>query len=187
MVINSMNFDREKAYELVKENIKTPNLVKHSLAVEAIMRFYAERFNRDVEKWGITGLLHDVDYELTKDVPEKHGYIAKDILKEKVDASIIHAIVAHPGHIERKTLMDKVLYSCDPLSGFIVACTLMAPDKDMDNVDLRFMKKRFKSKSFAKGASREQMRTCVEFDEKLDDFLVNSLKAMKAVRKDIGL
>ncbi|PLX15175.1 MAG: phosphohydrolase [Candidatus Muiribacterium halophilum] len=178
---------REKALNMVKDNIKTENLVKHSLAVEGIMRHYAEKFEQDVDTWGLAGLLHDLDYEKTKDFPEKHGFITKDMLEGLIEHEIIQAILAHPGHFVRTSLMDKVLYACDPLSGFIVACALMAPDKNIENVDLKFMKKRFKSKGFARGASREQMSSCIEFNENLDDFLNEALFAMKKIRNKIGL
>ncbi len=179
---------RERALELLREHVKTKNLVKHCLAVEAIMRALARRFGEDEEKWGIAGLLHDLDYDYTKGDPEKHCLVTMDLLKdEDVPQDVKDAILAHCGKKERKTLMEKAIYAADPTSGFIVAAALIRPEKKLEVVDVPFLKRRFKEKAFAKGANRDQMRSCEEMGLSLDEFLEISLNAMKEIAGELGL
>jgi uncharacterized protein len=180
--------DREKALELVKEHLKKENLVKHCLAVEACMREFAEKFGQDVEKWGLTGLLHDLDYQYTVDDPDNHTLKTEEMLAEyNLDEDILHAIKAHNFKAPLDSKMDIALYTVDPTSGFIIACALMHPSKKLENVNLKRMKKRFKEKSFAKGANREQMRECVKMEVELEDFLVTCLTAMQKIAPQLGL
>ncbi len=180
--------DREKALELVKEHLKKDNLVKHCLAVEACMREFAEKFGEDVEKWGLTGLLHDLDYQYTVDDPDNHTLKTAAMLAEyNLDEDILHAIKAHNAKASLDSKMDIALYTVDPTSGFIIACALMHPSKKLENVNLKRMKKRFKEKSFAKGANREQMRECVKMEVELEDFLVTCLTAMQKIAPQLGL
>ncbi len=180
--------DRETALELVKKNLENPNLVKHSLAVEACMREFAERFGEDVDKWGLAGLLHDLDYDSTYDDPDNHTLQTVKMLEEyDLDEDIPHAIKAHNAKAGLDSRMDTTLYTVDPTTGFITACALMHPSKKLENVNLKRMKKRFKEKAFAKGASRDQMRECVKMDVELEDFLVTCLTAMQKISGDLGL
>ena len=180
--------DREKALELVKEHLKKDNLVKHCLAVEACMREFAEKFGEDVEKWGLTGLLHDLDYQYTVDDPDNHTLKTAAMLAEyNLDEDILHAIKAHNAKASLDSKMDIALYTVDPTSGFIIACALMHPSKKLENVNLKRMKKRFKEKSFAKGANRDQMRECVKMEVELEDFLVTCLTAMQKIAPQLGL
>ena len=180
--------DRDKALELVKEHLEKDNLVKHCLAVEACMRGFAEKFGEDVEKWGLTGLLHDLDYQYTVDDPDNHTLKTAAMLAEyNLDEDIIHAIKAHNAKAPLASKMDIALYTVDPTSGFIIACDLMHPSKKLENVDLKRMKKRFKEKSFAKGANREQMQECVNMGVELEDFLVTCLTAMQKIAPQLGL
>jgi putative nucleotidyltransferase with HDIG domain len=180
--------DRDKALELVKEHLEKDNLVKHCLAVEACMRGFAEKFGEDVEKWGLTGLLHDLDYQYTVDDPDNHTLKTAAMLAEyNLDEDIIHAIKAHNAKAPLASKMDIALYTVDPTSGFIIACALMHPSKKLENVDLKRMKKRFKEKSFAKGANREQMQECVNMGVELEDFLVTCLTAMQKIAPQLGL
>jgi putative nucleotidyltransferase with HDIG domain len=180
--------DREKALELVKEHLKKDNLVKHCLAVEACMREFAEKFGEDVEKWGLTGLLHDLDYQYTVDDPDNHTLKTAAMLAEyNLDEDILHAIKAHNAKASLDSKMDIALYTIDPTSGFIIACALMHPSKKLENVNLKRMRKRFKEKSFAKGANRDQMRECVKMEVELDDFLVSCLSAMQKIAPQLGL
>jgi putative nucleotidyltransferase with HDIG domain len=180
--------DRDKALELVKEHLEKDNLVKHCLAVEACMRGFAEKFGEDVEKWGLTGLLHDLDYKYTVDDPDNHTLKTAAMLAEyNLDEDIIHAIKAHNAKAPLASKMDIALYTVDPTSGFIIACALMHPSKKLENVNLKRMKKRFKEKSFAKGANREQMQECVNMGVELEDFLVTCLTAMQKIAPQLGL
>jgi putative nucleotidyltransferase with HDIG domain len=180
--------DRQKAYDLVFEMVTEPNLRNHMLATEAVMRALAERFGEDVDRWGLAGLLHDLDYHETIDDFPRHGFITSEILREKgVDEDILDAVVAHAGHRERVTLLDKALYAADPLTGLIVAAALIRPEKKLEPVKLKSVRKRFKEKQFAKGADRDQIRSCEEMDIPLEEFLELSLEAMKGIAPDIGL
>jgi putative nucleotidyltransferase with HDIG domain len=180
--------DREKALELVKEHLGKDNLVKHCLAVEACMWGFAEKFGEDVEKWGLTGLLHDLDYKYTVDDPDNHTLKTAAMLAEyNLDEDILHAIKAHNAKAPLASKMDIALYTVDPTSGFIIACALMHPSKKLENVNLKRMKKRFKEKSFAKGANREQMQECVNMGVELEDFLVTCLTAMQKIAPQLGL
>ncbi|MBD3387021.1 HDIG domain-containing protein [candidate division KSB1 bacterium] len=179
---------REQAYQLAKPRFSNKNLFKHVLAVEAVMRGLARHLNEDEEKWALAGLLHDLDYEETQKTPEKHGLITETILKEyDVPPDIVYAIKCHNNLAARKTLMDKALYAADPVTGLIVAATLMHPDKKLKSVDSDFCLRRFKEKSFARGASREQIATCEEMNLSLQAFFDISIAAMQSIDDELGL
>ncbi|MGI6452502.1 MAG: HDIG domain-containing metalloprotein [Syntrophomonadaceae bacterium] len=180
---------RDEALNLLKSNLKTPNLINHSLAVEAIMRGLAQRLQEDEEKFGLAGLLHDIDYDFTAEQPEKHALMGAEILaRHGLDQEIIYAVKAHNERhgLERKSVLDKALFAADPVSGFITAAALIRPDKDLKEVQLKSLKKRFKEKAFAKGANREHMATCKELGLELDEFLGIALESMKGIAADIG-
>jgi putative nucleotidyltransferase with HDIG domain len=180
--------NRPQAVGYLKSALKNKNLIKHSLAVEACMKALAKRFGQNAEIWGLAGLLHDLDYEDTKNDFSRHGFVTAEILqKEDIDGRIIEAIKAHPGHIERTTLLAKTLYSVDPLTGLIVAASLMHPEKKLGALDAEFVLNRFKEKSFARGANREQIETCREFGMSLEDFIALCLEAMKEISGDLEL
>jgi len=180
--------NRREALELLKSTLKNERLLKHSLAVEACMREIARKFGEDEEKWGLAGLLHDLDYEITKEDFPRHGFVTAEILKEKgVGEEIMDAIKAHPGHIPPTTRMGKALYAVDPLTGLIVASALMHPQKSLEYVDVRFVLNRFKEKSFARGANREQIKSCRELGFNLEEFVEICLIAMKKIHKELGL
>jgi len=180
--------DRKTALELVEKNLENPNLVNHSLAVEACMRAFAERFGEDVDKWGLAGLLHDLDYDSTYNDPDNHTLQTVKMLEGYgLGDDILHAIKAHNAKAGLDSRMDMALYTVDPTTGFITACALMHPSKKLENVNLKRMKKRFKEKAFARGASREQMSECTKMDVELDDFLVTCLTAMQKISDDLGL
>ncbi len=179
---------REEAFKLLQENLKHKNLIKHSLAVEACMRELALHLGEDPDRWGLAGLLHDIDYEKTMDSPEEHGLKAMEILKGKIDdQEILHAIRAHAYQEEPKTKMAWALYSADPLTGLIVAAALMHPSRSLAGVDLDFLKRRFKEKRFAAGADREQIKKCQSLGLELDNFMEICLNAMKGISKELGL
>ena len=182
-------FDRSFYLELVKKYNKNENLVKHMIAVEYAMRYLAKHFNENEERWGIAGLLHDLDYEYTKKKPQKHGYKTAEMLEREGfdDDEILYAIKAHPGHEERKSLMDKCLYASDPLTGLIVAATLMHPSKKLNGIDVDFVLRRFKEKRFAAGANRDQIKSIEETGLSLEEFIRIVLKAMQEHHEELGL
>ncbi|RLA85025.1 MAG: phosphohydrolase [Deltaproteobacteria bacterium] len=179
--------ERQTALAMVREKVKNQNLVKHMLAVEACMRELARHFGQDEELWGLAGLLHDLDYDLTKDRPEEHGLRTAEMLSGKVPEEIITAIKAHADKAPRESLMAKALYAVDPLTGLIVAATLMHPKRRLEAVDERFVMNRFKEKSFARGANREQIRSCEEIGLSLEEFISICLRAMKSIDQELGL
>ncbi|MDI6704560.1 MAG: HDIG domain-containing protein [bacterium] len=180
--------NREEALELMKAKVKNKNLQKHMLATEAVMQELARHFGEDEDTWGLTGLLHDIDYDETLDDPSNHGLIGAKILEGRgVEPEIIQAIKAHPGHVERLSRMDKALYAVDPLTGLIVACALIHPDKRLKSIDTEFVLNRFKEKRFASGADREIIKECENFGLSLQEFIEISLRAMKEISEILGL
>lgn len=179
--------NRTEAIKLMKEHIHTKNLQKHSLAVAAIMEKLAQKLNKDEDKWFITGVLHDIDFDYTKDKPEKHGVMAMDILENtEIEDDMKYAIKAHSGNAPLKTALDKALWAADPLSGLIVATALMMPEKKISVIKLKSLKKKFKTKRFAAGANREQIADCQKLDIELSEFLSLGLQAMSNYEKELG-
>ncbi len=183
--------DRQAAKNLLHENISNPNLRKHHYAVAAAMRELAGKFGGDPDLWEITGLLHDADYEETRDTPDRHTLvIAERLQTEKVPEEIIRAILSHNyeyTEVFPETPMEWSLFSCDDLTGLIVAVALVHPDK-LAGVSVESVLKKFDSKSFAAGADREKIRTCEEqLDLPLEEFIGLVLGAMKAEAAALGL
>ncbi|MFW6238244.1 MAG: HDIG domain-containing metalloprotein [Halanaerobiales bacterium] len=182
--------DRKKALKLVQENLKEENLVKHCLAVEAVMKKLAEHFAEDVDKWRLAGLLHDIDYEETKDEPERHSKVGAEMLKEMdVEEDIVYAVKVHNHEhgLPRKNLMDKALYASDPLTGLIVAGALVHPDKELAALDSEFIMNRYQEKSFARGADRDVIASCEEMGLELEEFFELALQGMQEISDDLGL
>jgi putative nucleotidyltransferase with HDIG domain len=180
--------DRDEALTLVKQHLKNKNLVKHSLAVEACMRALAEKLGEDVETWGMAGILHDLDYEITEKSPELHTTETVKILTDLgIAPEIIQSIKAHAAMVPCLTKMDYAIFSIDPLTGLIIAATLMHPDRKLIGIDLGFVKRRYKEKSFARGANREEIEQIQEIGVELDEFISICLEAMQGIDKDLGL
>lgn len=180
--------EREKALELLKSHLSNKNLIKHSLALEACMIGLAKHFNEDQEKWGFAGLIHDLDYEKTQNQPEKHTLITCEILKEHgVEEEILRAIRCHAGVEKPNNKMEWAIYSADPLTGLIVASVLMHPTKKIKNVDTEFVMRRFREKSFAKGADRNIILECRNLGLSLNEFIDICLKSMQEIGDDLGL
>lgn len=184
---------REEALELLHSKMKNPNLRRHCYAVEAVMRVLAKHFEENQDLWGIAGLLHDADYELTKDDSTKHVVTVLAWLKEKnVDQKIVNAINAHgwkfvEGCPEPQNKMEWSLYTCDELTGFIIAVALMK-EKKLENVAAESVLKKFPKKAFAARVDREQIRLCEEkLGIPLNEFVKISLLAMQGIHKDLGL
>jgi putative nucleotidyltransferase with HDIG domain len=181
---------RDEIVAEVQKRIKTKNLFKHILAVEAVMRRIAREMGEDEDRWGAAGLLHDIDYEETKDDPERHSIISGKIAEEfGFDSEIVDAVKAHNEFhgFPRETLMAKVLYSADPLTGLIVASALISPQKKLSAIDAGFVINRMKEKSFAKGANRDIIRACSDFGMSLDRFVALGVEAMQGIHKELGL
>ncbi len=179
---------REEALELVRQHLKNRNLVKHCLAVEACMRAVARRLGQDEERWGLAGVLHDLDYEVTEKSPELHTSETVRILQgHGVEPQIVHAIQAHAAKVPCESPMDWAIFSIDPLTGLIIAATLMHPSRQLKNVDLDFVKRRYKEKSFARGAKREEIEECRNIGLELDEFIGICLAAMQGIAADLGL
>ena len=182
---------REKALLLIEKYITSENIKKHLIATEALMRELAKRFNEDEEIWGITGLIHDIDWDLTKNTPEKHSILGAEILeKEGFPEEIVNAVRVH-NHIhnlEPKTLLEKALYSCEEMTGFIVAVALVMPNKSLDEVTVERIISKFKEPSFAKGVNRDIIKKCEEFlNISIEELAEICLNAMKKVRDQLGL
>lgn len=179
---------RQEAYELVRPRFSNINLFRHVLAVEAVLRELADHFQESVEKWGLAGLLHDLDYEETAKTPDRHTLVTEQLLQPyEINQDIIHAIKCHNHKAPRESLLDKALYAADPVTGLIVAATLMHPDKKLSEVTPEFVLRRFKEKGFARGANREQIQSCEEVGLSLEEFTAISLRAMQKIHSDLGL
>ncbi len=182
---------KEEALNILKENISNENLRKHHYAVAAAMRALAEALGGDPDRWEIVGLLHDADYEETKDDPERHALvIAEQLEKRGVSEEAVRAIKAHNYEhlgVMPQTEMEWSLVTCDDLTGLIVAVALVHPTK-LDGVSVESVMKKFDSKSFASGADRERIRLCEEkLDVPLEEFIGIVLEAMKERSDRLGL
>jgi putative nucleotidyltransferase with HDIG domain len=186
---------RKQANKLVGKHLKNPNLRKHCMAVEAVMRGLARHFNEDEDTWGIAGLVHDVDYEKTKDdVKKKHTKLALKWLEE-LDArsDVKDAVASHAwGYVDSapkpQSKMGWALYCCDELTGLIIAVALVKPDKKLSSVSVESVMKKWNSKSFAAGVDRSQIEMCEEkLDIPLKEFVGLALESMQAISKDLGL
>ena len=182
---------REEAYDLLKKYNKDPFHIQHALTVENVMKWYAEElgFGADSENWGIVGLIHDIDFEL---YPEEHCIKAPELLREGgVGEDIIHGVVSHGYGITVDVApeheMEKVLFAADELTGLIWAAALMRPSKSTKDMELKSLKKKYKSKGFAAGCSREVIeRGAEQLGWELDKLLTMTLEAMKATEDEIN-
>ncbi len=186
--MTTLPLTREQAYQMVEKKIGVNNLLKHILAVEAGMRKLAEHFDEDVEYWGLTGLLHDLDYNETKDDEARHTYVTREWLAEyNLPEEMLYTIHAHPGHVPCHSRLDYALFTVDPATGFIVACALMHPEKRLVALDDQFMLRRFKEKRFAAGALRENMAACSNLGLETGQFLLLVHAGMMTISDQLGL
>jgi putative nucleotidyltransferase with HDIG domain len=188
-----MNHTRADAWDLLTEYTQSESLRKHALAVEAAMRFYAENAGLSpagVELWGITGLLHDFDYERWPNAPD-HPTQGMRILEERGwPEEMIHAIGGHAQYlsIPRDTPLARTLFAVDELCGFLTACAYVKPSRKIADVEVSSVKKKLKDKAFARSVSREDIALGVEeTGVPLEDHIQNCITAMKAVADDLGL
>jgi putative nucleotidyltransferase with HDIG domain len=185
-----MGMKREEALAIVREYIKNENLVRHMLAVEAAMRFYAAQFGEDEELWGNVGLLHDFDWEIHPDL-DRHPQAGAPILRERnVPEEIIHGVLSHADHtgVARENRMEKALFACDELTGLITAVALVRPSRSLADLTASSVKKKWKDRAFAAGANREEIeRGASEFGVDLWEHVGNVIRAMQPIAADLGL
>lgn len=182
---------REEALSLLKEYIQNQNLIKHCLATEAVMTFLADRLGEDREKWGLAGLLHDLDVELVDSDLSRHTFETERILQEKgVNEEIIQAIKLHNEKIHgqnRSEIFHHALAAGETITGLIIATTLVYPDKKIKSVKAKSIKKRMKEKSFAAGVDREIVLECEKLGMDIDEFSKVCLEAMQTIEEELGL
>lgn len=184
---------RTEAFALVHEYVKNVNLIRHMLAVEAAMRFYAERLEPDnLETWGLAGLLHDFDWEIHPTL-EQHPQDGAPILRARgVPEAVVRAILSHAEHLAahypRQSLMERALFACDEITGLITAVALVRPSRSLYDLDVKSVKKKWKDRAFAAGANREEIaRGAEEFGVDLWEHVGNVIEAMRRIAPDLGL
>jgi len=182
--------ERSQALEIVREYVKNENLVRHMLAVEAAMRFYAEKFAVDADLWGVTGLLHDFDWEIHPTL-EEHPQAGAPILRARgVPEVIVRAILSHADHtgVPRLSQMEKALYACDEITGLVTAVALVRPSRSLHDLQASSVKKKWKDKAFAAGANREEIASATaEFGVELWEHVDNVILAMRRIAPDLDL
>ena len=188
---------REEAFNLLNSLIKNPNLIKHHLACEEVMKALADYFkiqknipDIDENKWALVGLLHDADYDITRFLPERHTLLFAERYGKRLEPDVLYAIKAHNfknNKIEPKSLMDWSLYCCDELTGLIIAAVMVFPDRRLMSMTSDFVIGKFNEKSFAKGCDREQIKLCEEkLQIPLKEFVALSLRAMQNISLQLG-
>ncbi len=182
---------RGEAWAVLTEHTSNPNLRKHMLGVEAVMRAYARRFGEDEERWGVVGLLHDLDYEKYPSREAGHPFKGVEILRGRgIDESICRAILSHADYsgVPRETLMEKALFAADELSGFVVAVALVKPNRALADVDVTSVRKKMKDKAFARGVRREDIVSgAEELGIPLDEHIASVLAALQGIATELGL
>lgn len=180
--------NRDEAWNLLCEYTQTDALRRHGLSVEAVMRAEANRYGGDEDTWGIVGLLHDFDYEM---YPEEHPMKGKEILEARgVPDEIVYAIQCHADFTgyERRSMMDKMIFAVDELTGFVIACTLVRPAKSLSELDAGSVRKKLKDKSFARSVIREDIwNGAAQLDIGFDEHVEFVIDALKPVAGEIGL
>jgi len=188
--MNSKAPTREEAYNLLTKYNKSDSLIKHALAVEGVMRYLARKRGEDEEKWGIIGLIHDLDYE---QFPEQHCHKTEEILRENEwPEEYIRAVVSHGwgivSDVEPKTELEKVLYAIDELTGLVVTTALVRPSKSVLDVKTKSVKKKWKDKRFAAGVDRSIIENGAQMlGVELTDLITDTIMGMQEVAEEIGL
>lgn len=186
------HISRDAAFELLKKHNKDPFHIQHGLTVEGVMKWYADKlgYGDDAEYWGIVGLLHDIDFE---EYPEQHCIKAPELLREAgVSDDIIHAVCSHGYEltvdIKPEHEMEKVLYATDELTGLIGAAALMRPSKSVQDMELKSLKKKYKSANFAAGCSREVIQRGADMlGWELDKLLSDTIEAMRSCEESVQI
>lgn len=153
--------ERSQAYSILKKYMQAEHLLKHSIAVEIALRAYAEKFGEDAEYWGTVGLLHDIDFEK---YPEEHLQHSRAILLgEGFDEQFVIDVISHARDWDKeRTLLQKVLLACDEMTGFVIACALVRPDKSLETLEVKSVVKKMKDKAFARSVNREHLKESAE-------------------------
>lgn len=185
---------REQALKLLHDNMESPNLRKHCYAVGAVMRSLATRLGGDPDKWEVVGLLHDGDYEKTKNEPTKHTLVMYEwlVAAGETDEEILQAILSHNAEVTGKNLpstkMENALYCCDELTGFIIAVALVRPERRLASVTVENVMKKWGQKEFAAAVDRKQIEECdARLGIPIQEFIEISLSAMQSISDDLGL
>ena len=188
-----MNFTRENALELLKKHNKDEGHIKHALAVEASMKFFAEKMGGDVDKWGMAGLLHDIDWEEMQETPERHTIEgARWLSEEGYPEDIVRAVLAHGwgicSDVKPESDMEKVLFTIDELTGLVMTAALVRPSRSVQDLEVKSVKKKWKDKAFAKGVDRELIVKGAEMiPMPLDTVIEWVILAMRRIESDLGL
>ncbi|HEX4485719.1 MAG TPA: HDIG domain-containing protein [Terriglobales bacterium] len=181
---------REEAWGLLTEFTQSESLRKHALSVEACMRAYVEKFGGDVELWGVVGLLHDFDYDKYPSLDD-HPYKGNEILRDRGwPEEIRRAIMSHASYsgVTRESQMEKALFACDELSGFITACALVKPSKSLAEVEAKSVKKKMKDKAFARSVNRDDITNgAASLGVELEDHIAFCIQAMQKISGALGL
>jgi putative nucleotidyltransferase with HDIG domain len=187
---NDIHLDRDKCLEILQEYTKGEGLLKHAYAVEACMRAYAEKFGEDPQYWGNIGLLHDFDYEQFP-TAEEHPYKGNEILAEKgFSEEFRDIIMSHADYtgVPRDSLIKRTLFAVDELAGFITAVTLVRPNKDINEVKVKSVKKKLKDKAFAKSVNRDDIYNgAEELDIPLEEHIQFCINAMRSAKDKLEL
>jgi putative nucleotidyltransferase with HDIG domain len=182
--------DREAAWGLLTEFTQSESLRKHALAVEACMRAYARKLGGDEDLWGVVGLIHDFDYEKWPS-QEEHPYKGNEILKERgYSEEIRRAIMSHAEYsgVPRVTPMEKTLFACDELAGFLTACALVKPGKSLAEVEAKSVRKKMKDKAFARSVNRDDIiNGAADLGVDLEEHIAFCIEAMKGIAGELGL
>ena len=185
-----MPMDRNEAWGLLCEYTQSESLRKHMLAVEACMRAYARKFGEDENTWGITGLLHDFDYEKYP-TPAEHPFVGNKILEERgYPEDVRRAILSHADYsgVKRETQMEKTLYACDEVSGFITASALVKPNKSLAEVEAKSVRKKMKDKAFARSVNRDDIiNGAADLGVDLEEHIAFCIEAMRGIAAELGL
>lgn len=180
--------NREKAIEILHRNLSNENLRRHCLASSVVMKAAAEFLHQSAQDWEILGLLHDLDLDTTRDDMKSHARVAADILKsEDIPEEYLYAIMAHNEETGcvRKSVLDHALAACESITGLIVACAMVYPDRKISSVKAKSIKKRMKETGFARSVSRENILECEKAGIPFDDFVELSLRAMSAIEDQL--
>jgi putative nucleotidyltransferase with HDIG domain len=182
--------DRAQAWSLLCEYTQSESLRKHMLAVEACMRAYARKFGEDENQWGITGLLHDFDYEKYP-TPAEHPFVGNKILEERgYPEEVRRAILSHADYsgVKRESRMEKTLYACDEIAGFITASALVKPNKSLAEVEAKSVRKKMKDKAFARSVNRDDIvNGAADLGVDLEEHIAFCIEAMKGIAGELGL
>lgn len=188
--MEQMNMDRNQAWGLLCEYTQSESLRKHMLAVEACMRAYARKFGEDEDKWGITGLLHDLDYERNP-TPEAHPFVAAGLLEAlNYPEDVIRAILSHADYsgVKRESRMEKTLYACDEIAGFITASALVKPNKSLAECEAKSVRKKMKDKAFARSVNRDDIiNGAADLGVDLEEHIAFCIEAMRGIAGELGL